>query len=202
MKKPIRVTDLTMILFGLVTGLIYYAGRLVVDEGLWAKVGIFDIPATRLIPFMCYFFLGAFAHQQGWFTQSGYRPKPKRWYAMCAAAFIIFMSCIKKESYPGGFGVALSYFLFCITAVFSLCAFFQRHINFTSRLLSSLSANSYAIYFVHYFVMLLIVMAVRPLQANVFVKWSLTGVISVAVCYLIARYALAHTIMFGRRVRA
>ncbi len=96
---------------------------------------------------------------------------------------------------------ALSYFFFCMTAVFALLAFFQKRIGFTSGLLASLSANSYAIFFIHYSVILWIILALRELQWNAFVKWLLGGILSVIVCYLVACYALSKTPMSSSKVR-
>jgi hypothetical protein len=171
-NKPIRASSRSFILFGLATGVIFFGGNLFIDEGIWVKIGVFDVPATRFIPYMCYFFLGIFAYKQQWFTPSGYNPKLKRWVPMCVVFFVLFAIFLDKKLLPGKIGLAcydLSYFFFCITAVFSLCALFQNHIGFTSRTLGSLSANSYAIYFIHYFVILWIILALRELQWNAFV---------------------------------
>jgi len=92
---------------------------------------------------------------------------------------------------------ALAYFFFCLTATFSLFAFFQKRINFTTKLLGSLSANSYPIYFIHYFLMLVIILALRGLQWNVFIKFLLVGIFSVTVSYLVSKYALSKTPIFG-----
>jgi hypothetical protein len=153
---------------------------------------------------MCYFFLGVFASKQQWFTPSGYNPSRKRWVPMCALSFFILLIFLNKKLIPDEIGMAcyaLSYFFFCMTDVFSLLAFFQKRIGFTSDLLASLSANSYAIFFIHYFVILWIILALRELQWNPFVKWLLVGILSVIVCYFVARYALSKTPMFSTKVR-
>ena len=202
-NKPNRASSRFFILFGLATGFIFWGGNLVIDEGIWVKIGIFDVPATRFIPYMCYFFLGVFAYKQQWFTPSGYNPRLKRWVPMCVVSFVFFTTFLDKKLLPGKIGMAcyaLSYFFFCITAVFSLLALFQKRIGFTSRFLGSLSANSYGIFFIHYFLMLLIIFALRGLQWNVFVKWLLAGVLSVTVSYLVSRYALSRTLIFSGTV--
>jgi glucan biosynthesis protein C len=203
-NKPTKPSSLFFILFGLGTGLIFFGGNLVIDETLWPKIAIFDVPGTRFIPYMCYFFLGVFASKQQWFTPSGYNPSRIRWIPMCALSFFIFLTFLNKKLIPGEIGMAcsaLSYFFFCMTAVFALLAFFQKRIGFTSGLLASLSANSYAIFFIHYFVILWIILALRELQWNPFVKWLLVGILSVIVCYFVARYVLSKTPMFSTKVR-
>jgi glucan biosynthesis protein C len=203
-KKPTKPSSLFFILFGLGTGLIFFGGNLVIGETIWPKIAIFDVPGTRFIPYMAYFFLGVFACKQQWFTPSGYSPSRKRWLPMCALFFIIFITFLNKKLIPGEIGMvcsALSYFFFCLTAVFALLAFFQKRIGFTSGLLASLSANSYAIFFIHYFVILWIILALRELQWNPFVKWLLVGILSVIVCYYVARYVLSKTPMFSAKVR-
>jgi hypothetical protein len=149
---------------------------------------------------MAYFFLGVFAYKQQWFTPSGYNPSRKRWIPMCALSFFMLLIFLDKKLIPGKIGMvlyALSYFFFCMAAVFSLIAFFQKRIGFTSGLLASLSANSYAIFFIHYFVILWVILALRELQWNPFVKWLLVGILSMIVCYLISKYGLSKTPMFG-----
>jgi glucan biosynthesis protein C len=203
-NKPTKPSSLFFILFGLATGLIFFVGNLVIDETMWPKIAIFDVPGTRFIPYMCYFFLGVFASKQEWFTPSGYNPSRRRWLPMAALSFFILLISLNKKLIPGEVGMAfyaLSYFFFCIAAVFSLIAFFQKRIDFISGLLASLSANSYAIFFIHYFIILWIILALRELQWNPFGKWLLVGILSVIVCYYIARYALSKTPMFRTRVK-
>jgi glucan biosynthesis protein C len=203
-SKPTRVSRGLFILFGLATGIVFFCGNLFIDEGLWVKIGVFDLPATRFIPYMGYFFLGVFAYKQQWFTASGYTPKLKGWVPMCVISFILFTTFLNKGIMPERIRMvfyALSYFFFCLTAVFSLLAFFQKRLNFTTKLLSNLSANSYAIYFIHYLVVVLIILAFRGFQWNVFIKHPLVWILSVIVSYLISKYVLSKTPMFGGTVK-
>ena len=201
-NKPTKPSSLFFILFGLGTGLIFLGGNLVIGEAIWPKIAIFDVPGTRFIPYMAYFFLGVFAYKQQWFTPSGYNPSQKRWVPMAVLSLFILLIFLNKKLMTSEIGMAcyaLSYFFFCITAVFSLLAFFQRRIGFTSGFLASLSANSYAIFFIHYSVIIWIILALRELQWNPFVKWLSVGILSVIVCYSVARYALSKTPMFSAR---
>ncbi|HXX34241.1 MAG TPA: acyltransferase [Thermodesulfobacteriota bacterium] len=207
-NKPTKPSSLFFVIFGLATGLIFFGGNLVIGEAIWPKIAIFDVPGSRFIPYMAYFFLGVFAYKRQWFTPSGYNPALKRWLPiclpMCPLSFFLFLIFLDKKLMPGEIGMAcysLSYFFFCMTAVFSLLAFFQKRIDFTSGLLASLSANSYAIFFIHYSVILWIILALRELQWNPFVKWLSVGILSVIVCYVVARYALSKTPMFSSKVR-
>jgi surface polysaccharide O-acyltransferase-like enzyme len=203
-RKPIRASRGFFILFGLATGIIFFCGNLIIDEGIWVKIGVFDIPVTRFIPYMGYFFLGVFAFKLQWFTASGYIPKLKGWVPMCVISFILFTTFLNKGIMPERTRMvfyALSYFFFCLTAFFSLLAFFQKRVNFTTRLLSSLSANSYAIYFIHYLIIVLIILAFRGLQWNAFIKHPLVWILSVIVSYLISKYVLSKTPMFGGTVK-
>ncbi len=204
--KPTKPSSLFFVLFGVGTGLIFWGGNLVIGEAIWPKIAIFDVPGTRFIPYMAYFFLGVFGYKQQWFTPSGYNPALKKWLPMCLPmcplSFFTFLIFLDKKLIPAEIGMAcysLSYFFFCMTAVFSLLAFFQRRVGFTSGLLASLSANSYAIFFIHYSVILWIILALRELQWIPFMKWLLVGILSTIVCYCVARYALSKTPMFSAR---
>ena len=203
-NKPITPSRGFFILFGLATGIIFFCGNLVIDEGLWLKIGVFDIPATRFIPYMGYFFLGVFAYKQQWFTASGYTPKLKGWDLMCVISFILFTTFLNKRIMPERTRMlfyALSYFFFCLTAIFSLLAFFKKRVDFTTRRLSSLSANSYAIYFIHYLIVVLIILAFRGIQWSAFIKHPLVWILSAMVSYLISKYLLSKTPMFGGTVK-
>jgi peptidoglycan/LPS O-acetylase OafA/YrhL len=201
-KKP---TLHFLALFGLATGIIFFCGNLFIDEGRWVKIAIFDLPATRFIPYLCYFFLGVLAYRRQWFTPSGYNPRLRNWALMCLPSFILFIHFfLKKLSSPGEVGMvcfAVSYFFFCLTAVFALIALFQKRLNFTTRFLTNLAAHSYGTYFIHYLVMVIIILALRDLHLNVFLKWLLAGALSATVSYLISKHLLSKTPFFGKAAK-
>jgi surface polysaccharide O-acyltransferase-like enzyme len=124
---------------------------------------------------------------------------------MCGVSFVLFTTFLDKKLLPGKIGMAcyaIPYFCFCLTAVFSVLVLFQKHLNFTTGLLGNLSTNSYAVYFIHYFVILWIILVLRELQGNAFVKWPSVGILSVTISYLAPRYALSKTHIFGATVRS
>jgi hypothetical protein len=140
-----------------------------------------------------------------WLTPSGYNAKQKRWAPMCGVSFVLFTTFLDKKLLPGKIGMAcyaISHFFFCLTAVFFLLVLFQKHLNFTTRLLGNLPTNSSAIYFILYFVILWVILVLRELQGNAFVEWLLVGILSVTISYLVARYALSKTHIFSATVRS
>jgi glucan biosynthesis protein C len=196
-----RPSTLFLILFGLATGILCYVGLLFVDEGRWVKIAIFDVPGAKFIPFMCYFFLGVLAYRRKWFTPSGYDPRLWPWLLMSFVCFVIFGALLNPQLRTGPIGMmaySLFQFLFCLAAVFTLFAIFQKHLNYTNRLLTNLSASSYGTYFIHYLVIVVVILGLRGFHMNVFLKWLIGGAVSALVSYLISRYLLALTPLFGR----
>jgi glucans biosynthesis protein C len=200
-RKP---SALFLILFALTTGTLFYFGTVVVDEGRWVKIAIFDVPGARFIPFMCYFFLGVLAYRCQWFTPSGYKPRVRLWALMCLGFFVIFIILLDEQlrtTTLGMIGYSLFQFLFCLAAVFALFAIFQRYLNYTNRLLTNLSVSSYGTYFIHYIVIVIVILGMRRFHMNVFLKWLFGGAVSVMASSLISRYLLAWTHLFGRSAR-
>jgi peptidoglycan/LPS O-acetylase OafA/YrhL len=188
-------------LFGVATGIFFFIGSLFFDEGRWVKVAIFDLPATKFVPFMCYFFLGVLAYKRRWFTPSGYVPRLRPWALMCIGSFILFIVFLNRQLQATTVGVvcySLFQFFFCLSAVLALIALFHKRFNFTTKPLSSLAANSYGTYFIHYLIIVLAILIVRDLRLNVFLKWLIAGTVSATVSYLISRYILSRTPLFGR----
>lgn len=197
-KKP---SGRFLALFGAATGIFFFVGTLFFDEGRWVKIAIFDLPATKFIPFMCYFFLGVLAYRSRWFAPTGYSPRLRPWALMCFASFIFFIVLLNPRLQAGTIGMvcySLLQFFFCLTAVFSLLALFRKRLNFTTKPLGSLAANSYGTYFIHYLVIVLVILIVRDLRLNVFLKWLIAGIVSATVSHLISKHILSTTRLFGR----
>ena len=201
---PKRPSASFLALFGLATGIFFFIGSLFFDEGRWVKVAIFDLPATKFIPFMCYFFLGVLAYKRQWFSPSGYVPRLRPWTLMCVGSFIFFIIFLNPRLHATTIGVvcySLLQFFFCLSAVFTLIALFRKRFNFTTKHLSSLAANSYGTYFIHYLVIVLVILVVRDLGLNVFLKWLIAGIVSATMSHLISKYVLSTTPLFGRAPR-
>lgn len=96
---------------------------------------------------------------------------------------------------------SLLQFFFCLSAAFTLIALFRKRFNFTTKPLSSLATNSYGTYFIHYPVIVLVILVVRGLGLNVFLKWLIAGIVSATVSHFISKYILSTTPLFGRAPR-
>jgi len=203
-RSVLKPSTLFLVLFGLATGILCYFGLLFVDEGRWVKIAIFDVPGAKFIPFMCYFFLGVLAYRRQWFTPFGYDPRLWPWALMCTGSFVVFTTFLNEQlrtTTVGMIGYSLFQFLLCLAAVFALFAVFQKYLNFTNRLLTNLSVCSYGTYFIHYLVIVVVILGLRGFHMNVFLKWLIGGAVSAIVSYLISRYLLARTPLFGRTAR-
>lgn len=199
-SNPVKTSRKFLILFGLATGIVFFCGNLLINEALFIKVGPFEIPATRFIPYLCYFFLGVLAYKQQWFGAMGFIPKMRGGILY----LFIFLAFTQKGLLPGKIGMAcyaVSYYFFCLYSVLALLAFFQKRINYSTKLLSSLAANSYAIYFIHMLIVLPILLVFKDVHWNLFIKYPLVAIIAVLGCYLVSKYILSFIPVFKDKVK-
>lgn len=195
--KPTIPSNKFIIGFGLVTSFAFFGIKQFVDDYTWIMLkNVIMFQPTRCVLYVFYFTLGIYAHRQHWFTADGYMPRIKFWgpaaigLGSIYTAFRIMLGA-KRELLVVMIGNDLLYCFFCLTATFALIALCYRWINFTSNLLSKLSGNSYAIYFIHQPVLMLLILAIRGYQLNVFVKYLVASVSTIVLCYLVSEYILS-----------
>jgi peptidoglycan/LPS O-acetylase OafA/YrhL len=183
--------------FGLVTSVAFFCVKQFVNDYSWVMVkSVIMFQPTRCVLYVLYFALGVYAHRQQWFTASGYIPRIKFWVPSAIVLGSIYpqykiMFWAKREFLLVMIGNDLLYSFFCLTAVFALVALFHRWLNYTSKLLSKLAANSYGIYFIHQPIVMLLILAIRDYQLNVFLKYLVVSVSAIVLCYLLCEYILA-----------
>jgi glucan biosynthesis protein C len=194
-----------MIAFGLVTSVAFFGIKQFVDDYSWVMVrNIIMFQPTRCVLYVFYFSLGIYAHRQQWFTAYGYIPKMKFWVPAAIVLGSIYptykiMFWAKRDLLIVMIGNDLLYAFFCLTAVLALLALFYRGLNYTSGLLSKLAANSYAIYFIHQPIVMLLVLALRSYPLPVFIKHLLASGMAILLCYWLCENMLAKLPSFSYR---
>lgn len=169
-SQPTLPSSKFMIGFGLVTSIAFFCAKQFVDDYTWIMVNhVLMFQPTRCILYVFYFVLGIYAHRKQWFTASGYMPGIKFWIPAAVVLGSIYtqyriMLWSKRELLLVMIGNDLLYSFFCLTAIFALVALFYNWMNYTSNLLSKLAANSYAIYFIHQPIVMLLILAVRVIN--------------------------------------
>lgn len=194
-----------MIGFGLIASLAFFCTKQFVDDYSWVMVKhVIMFQPTRCVLYALYFALGIYAHRHQWFTASGYIPNIQFWVPAAIVLGSIYSQYkitfwAKRELLLVMAGNDLLYSFFCLTAIFALVASFHRWLNYTSNLLSKLAANSFAIYFIHQPIVMLLVLAMRGYTLNVFVKHLIVSVVAILLCYLLCEYILAKLPSFRSR---
>lgn len=84
-----------------------------------------------------------------------------------------------------------------MVSVFFLLGLFQRVANHTSPLLGSLSATSYAVYYIHQPILFCTAWAFLSVALNVYAKYLLVCIIALTGCYLTSKYLLLRLAAFS-----
>lgn len=82
--------------------------------------------------------------------------------------------------------------------VFFLGAFFQRQLDYTTPLLTNLSATSYPVYYLHMEVLFPVAWLFTTLPAlNVYLKYIVVCALTLGICYVFSKYILLRIPCFG-----
>ena len=110
---------------------------------------------VRVPLYIGYFVLGIYADRRGWFTAEGYKPELGPWGWGCVLSGLAYLAYrwgvanTPETTLPVKVGTALLFNTFCFTALIAGVALFQQKVNGAGVVWSSLTANSYGIYYVH-----------------------------------------------------
>jgi surface polysaccharide O-acyltransferase-like enzyme len=127
----------------------------------WTAFGPFTFQTSRILHYFVYFLIaigvGAFGRDRGLLAPGG--KLARRWLLWTAAALIIFVAasgisfaCITSHlhSQPWALASNAGFVLSCAATSLAFLALFLRFVKSRSAIFESFSANSYAIYLVHY----------------------------------------------------
>lgn len=190
---------------GLLTSAVFFGVHQIFDDSTWLMLQhVLMIQPTRCTLYIFYFALGVYAHRQQWFSISGYAPITKYWVPLSVLLGSVYAGYKiilwpKRQLMLVMIGNDILQAFFCLTAIFALLAFFQQRFNYSSNLWQKLSANSYAIYFIHQPIVMLLLLAVRGFPLNVFVKYLLVSAAAVTVSYLVCEYGLSKIPSFSNK---
>lgn len=162
---------------------------------------VLQLQPTRVPMYIIYFFLGAYAYRQRWFSADGYKPDCKRWsmaFLLLSFVYVWMRIGLVSQLDAGTFMAvnAMLHSLFCLASVFTLLSVFERFFAGTGRYWAELSVLSYPIYFIHQNIVQEMAWLVRPLAANAFVKYFLVCGASLLLCYLVSKYFLIYLAPF------
>ena len=189
--------------FVLASSLVFLAVNQYANDYVWVPVAyLLVIQPTRFSLYIFYFALGVHGYRRRWFTPGGYNPRLLVWLPLSLVLGVAFMLYklsfgLKLDQLRYRVGNDVLHCAFCLAAVFTLIALFQKVLDRTSRLLRALSRNSYAIYCVHMVIVPPLAMPIRPLPWNIVAKFATVSAAALGLCYLVSEYAVSKTPPFA-----
>ena len=194
-KSP---SPLFLLLFFLWTAATFFLGDLYYWCDTWmpALKGIIYLQPVRLGIHVSYFFLGAYAWKYSWFARGGWQPRLRPWCTGAVLALVIFLvyrvlfTLMPEPPVLLRAGHALTHSLLVITVVFALIALFQRFADSDAWLWRRLAANSYTIYFIHFFIVIPIGALLQQHTLPIALKYLLASSLSLVLCFLAAEYLI------------
>lgn len=204
-SQPVLPSSKFIVGFGVITSIAFFCVKQFVNDYTWIMItNVLMFQPTRCTLYIFYFALGVYAFRQQWFTPQGYMPGVRFWMPAAVLLGGIYaqyriMLWPKRDLMLVMIGNDLLYCFFCMAAVFGLIALFHNRMNYTSNLLSKLAANSYAIYFIHQPILMLIILAVRGYQLHVFIKYLIACASAIVICFLVSEFVISKLTPFSYR---
>lgn len=150
----------------------------------WTAFGPFAFQTTRILHYFVYFLIaigvGALGLDRGLLAPGG--KLARRWLLWTAAALFIFIATsaisfavITRHSHPQAWALAneAGFVLSCAATSLAFLALFLRFVKSRSAIFDSFSANSYAIYLVHYVFVSWLQYALLPASLPGYAKFSI-----------------------------
>jgi surface polysaccharide O-acyltransferase-like enzyme len=151
--------------------------------GAWATFGPFTFQTSRILHYLAYFLIGIGVGSWG-VVRGLLAPEGKlarRWYLWVVASAVLFAATsvvfvvsvtTKVQSPVWAIAANSGFVLSCAAISFAFVALFLRFVKSRSRLLDSLSANSYGIYLVHYAIVSWLLYALLPASLPAVAKFT------------------------------
>lgn len=151
-----------------------------------------------------YWYLGAWAWRSRWFEVGGYTPSAWFWglaTLVLSPAYLyqkLFLAASGADAATLALANAVTQGPFMWSATLFLVAFFQKHCDVTTPLLSNLSATSYPVYYLHMEVLFPVAWLFTTLPAlNVYLKYIVVCALTLGICYVFSKYILLRIPCFG-----
>ncbi len=138
---------------------------------------------ARIAFYVGYFVLGIYAERRGWFSATGFRPDLGPWGWGCVLTGIAYLTLRMAgplDSVAARAVAAVLFAVFCLAAVITGIAVFQRWINGSGRAWRTLAANSFGIYYVHPLILYPLAYLLLDLAAPSIVKVTILVLVTLA----------------------
>jgi len=145
------------------------------DLDLWSNNYLFVYQPVRVPNYIGYFFLGIFAYQSGWFTETGFQPRLGfwvPWWIVSALVYLAWRIMASAATPPVEFKTVavLLFNVFCLTSLFAMIALFRRYAAGGSPFWRYQARNSYGVYYLHPLILYPLALLFVPLSLSIFLK--------------------------------
>ena len=192
-----------LVVFGLLTSAGYFILLLLFPDSSWFTLHMFlEFQVTRLVPYAGCFTFGVYAQSKGWFAEGKPLGSLALWGAISAALAVayllvgqpVFADTAGTANLPVGllllFAFIRSFLLLSLLVVF--VSFGVRYWNHASGLGRQLTAASYNIYLVHFFIVVTLQIALlKWIGGPVPAKIAIVSLATLALSLAISRWILA-----------
>ena len=181
--------------FALVLALLTFVVR------IWQPVGsgfnFFGFQYPFFVQYIALLVVGILAYRRNWFSGlTGGQARVWRWgiLVLVVLFFVLFVAGGALEGridpFMGGLhwqslAFALWEQFMCMAMVIALLVWFRTKFNRQGALAKKLSAASYATYIFHQPVIVLLMIALRPIRLDMELKWLLVAPAAVSLCFLV-----------------
>lgn len=185
----------------LITWLLYVPMAMLFGAYTWTGFGPFDFQKSRALLYFGYFMLGALAGNtlSGKGVLSSELPLIKKWplwvilcllmYALLTIIPAPLKQMVNNGTIPSAAGWQIYYAVYVLSCTFSCVAFltaFKALIHSPKGWWSSLSANAYSIYLVHYIFIVWCQYVLLNLAAPAFIKFIITAVVALTGSWMLS----------------
>lgn len=151
----------------------------------------------RVPLYIGYFVIGIYAHLNGWFTGTGYRPRLLPWTLIWVLSGLLYLAnrlfvlpTLPPPAFLGLAANAMLFNAFCLSSLLAGAALFQRKVNGTGPFWSNLAANSYGIYYIHPLILYPLAYLFVPISLPLFIKAPLVIILAIALSWAVSSLVL------------
>lgn len=201
-------TGTLIIGLALITWILYVPMAMWLGPYTWTGIGPFDFQKSRILLYFAYFILGALAGNatsgedifSGKFTKQW-----PLWIAGCLLMYTILTliptplrQMVENGKIPLLAGWLIYYTVYVLSCTFSCIAFvttFKALIHSPKGWWTSLSANAYSIYLLHYIFVVWCQYALLSVSAPAFTKFIITFIVALAGSWILSRLMRKHPLV-------
>jgi len=191
-----------IISLALITWILYVPMAMWLGPYTWTGIGPFDFQKSRILLYFGYFVLGALIGDT--FSNTFIKQWPL-WIAGCLLMYTLLTviptplrQMVEQGKIPSLAGWLIYYTIYVLSCTFSCVAFvstFKALIRSSKTWWTSLSANAYSIYLLHYIFVVWCQYALLSISAPAFVKFIITFMVALTGSWILSHLIRKHPLI-------